>query len=377
MKLLRRFKRPVSADPALPRTVLGGMREDRGRFADLRDARVLIYWPHGLGDWVHLSAIAPLLEQSNAYAITRFGDDYVSVMEGNHYLTPLFSGVRATGDGSDRGARHLGVTLDQCNGRRITLALPEPLDEAVLRFAPEALLWTDYPETEGKTAYPFHTKARNVARLLVRSERLSGFDLSQPLPSTIDFSVSQELQHRVDERLARFAPAGSRIAVISRAGVTAARKNWGDGSEAAALRRALRGRDARWRFVSMDADGPDDATATFRALFDDLHEPFARLFKALLARVELAVAVPAGPLHVALSRGGIPVVGLWLAHHPDWYDEPNPSAIHLVGRYVRDRGFDRRPATTTKPPSLQHRLQYLDTADVPAEAVLAAVETLT
>jgi hypothetical protein len=353
------------------------MREDRGRFADLRDARVLIYWPHGLGDWVHLSAIAPLLEQSNAYAITRFGDDYVSVMEGNHYLTPLFSGVRATGDGSDRGARHLGVTLDQCNGRRITLALPEPLDEAVLRFAPEALLWTDYPETEGKTAYPFHTKARNVARLLVRSERLSGFDLSQPLPSTIDFSVSQELQHRVDERLARFAPAGSRIAVISRAGVTAARKNWGDGSEAAALRRALRGRDARWRFVSMDADGPDDATATFRALFDDLHEPFARLFKALLARVELAVAVPAGPLHVALSRGGIPVVGLWLAHHPDWYDEPNPSAIHLVGRYVRDRGFDRRPATTTKPPSLQHRLQYLDTADVPAEAVLAAVETLT
>ena len=38
------------------------MREDRGRFAALRDARVLIYWPHGLGDWVHFGAIAPLLE---------------------------------------------------------------------------------------------------------------------------------------------------------------------------------------------------------------------------------------------------------------------------------------------------------------------------
>src|SRR6185312_10485385 len=114
-------------------------------------------------------------------------------------------GVRRPGDGSERAALHFGITLEQCNGRRVSLALPEPLDEEVLRFAPEALLWTDYPETEGRTAYPFHTNARNLARLLVRRERLQGFDLSQPLPSTIDFSVAEDVQRRVDERLARFA----------------------------------------------------------------------------------------------------------------------------------------------------------------------------
>src|SRR5215469_13125610 len=108
MNLSQLFKpRPPRADPNLPRTVLGAMREDRGRFADLRDARVLVYWPHGLGDWVHLSTIAPLLERSNTYAITRFGDDYVSLMDGNRYFTPLYSGVRAPGDGAEQGARHL------------------------------------------------------------------------------------------------------------------------------------------------------------------------------------------------------------------------------------------------------------------------------
>jgi len=378
MKLLRRFKRrPSVVDPSLPRTVLGAMREDRGRFADLRGARVLVYWPHGLGDWVHLSAIAPLLEQSNVYAITRFGDDYVSVMEGNRFFTPLRSGVRRPGDGSERAALHFGITLEHCNGRRVSLALPDPLDEEVLRFAPEALLWTDYPETEGRTAYPFHTKARNLARLLVRRERLQGFDLSQPLPSTIEFSVAEDVQRRVDERLARFAEPGSRIALVSRAGVTAARKNWGDGSEFARVAATLAQRDTRRRFVSMDDEIPHPAVAGFRALFGDLDEPFARVMKALLARIDLAIAVPAGPLHLAMARGGIPIVGLWLAHHPDWYDEPNAAALHLIGRYVRDRGFDRRPATTTKPPSLAHRVEYVDTPSVCADAVLAAVECVT
>jgi hypothetical protein len=73
-----------------------------------------------------------------------------------------------------------------------------------------------------------------------------------------------------------------------------------------------------------------------------------------------------------LARGGVPVIGLWVAHHPDWYDEPNVNAIHVVGRYVRDRGFDRRVATTSKPASLRHRLCYLDTVTIGAEPVIDA-----
>jgi hypothetical protein len=366
-------RRANEADPSLPRTVLGAMREDRERFAALSGVRALVYWPHGLGDWVHFGAIAPLLEPSNTYAITRFGDDYVSLMEGNRHLEPLFSGVRVPGDGSDRGAGHFGLRLRDCNGGKATLALPPPVDEAVMRFAPEVLLWTDYPETEGRTPFPFHTKARNLARLLVLRERLDGFNLSQPLPTTIDFTAPPAVQSRVDERLAEFAPPGTRLCILSRGGISAARKNWGDGSRTRDFASALRRQDARWRVVAMSDESRGDGYASFSALFGGVDEPFARLYKAVLARSELVVGVPAGPFHAAMARGGIPTVGLWLAHHPDWYDEPNPLAIHLVGNYVREREFQRRPATITKPPSLQHRLLYLDTPEIPIGTVLEVI----
>jgi len=352
------------------------MREDRGRFAALRDSRVLIYWPHGLGDWVAFGGVAPLLEPTNAYAMTRFGDDYVSIMEGNPIVQPLASGVRQICDGAALTKPNFGLRLRDCNGGTVSIEVPPPMDDAVQWFAPAALLWTDYPETEGRTPYPFHTKARNLARMLVAPERLAGFDLSQPLANVIDFSARHETQRRVDERLARLAPAGTRLAVISRSGFTAARKNWGDGSEAREFAEALRGHCAEWRFISMDDDDLDDGSATFRALFGDVDEPFARLYKALARRIDLFVGIPAGPLHFTLARGGVPAVGLWLAHHPDWYDEPNPDAIHLIGSYVRERRFDRRPASTTKPSSLAHRIVYLDTPAIAAEDVLEAARAL-
>lgn len=351
---------------------LPAFREDCGRFAELRERRVLIYWPHGLGDWIHLGAVVPLLEASNAYAITRFGDDYVSVMEGSSVVEPLLSGVLAPSDGALYDSRNLGLSLGRCNGRTRRIVVPRPLDEAVLRFAPQALLWTDYPETEGRTAYPFHTKARNLARLLVRPERLDGFDLRAPLSSGIDFAAPPDTQRRLDERLARFAQPGSRLGVISRRGVTAARKNWGDGSEARIFVAAMRRESPAWRFLSMDNEDLGEGVAGFRQLFGDLREPFARLYKALAKRTDLFAGIPAGPLHFTMARGGIPTIGLWVAHHPDWYDEPNRDAIHLVGRYVRDRRFERRPATTTKPPSLQHRVVYLDTYAIDARRVLEA-----
>jgi len=348
------------------------MREDRGRFAALRERRVLIYWPHGLGDWVHFGYIAPLLDDSNAYAIARFGDDYVSMLEGSALVRTLFSGVRAPGDGAELGATHLGLTLRKCSGKDVTLRIPSPLAQAVADFAPDTLLWTDYPETEGRTAYPFHTKARNLARLLVRPERLATFDLSQPLRSALEFAAPQATQRRIDERLARVLPKGKRLCVISRAGITAARKNWGDGSEARAFVAALRRRASDWIFISMEDEELGENVFGFRSLFAEVDEPFARVLRALATRTDLFVGVPAGPLHFMLARGGVPVIGLWVAHHPDWYDEPNANAIHIVGRYVRDRGFDRRVATTSKPPLLRHRLCYLDTVTIDAEPVLDA-----
>ncbi len=352
------------------------MREDRGRFAALRESRVLIYWPHGLGDWVHFGYVAPLLDDSNAYAITRFGDDYVSMLGESPPVRALFSGVRAPGDGAELDAAHLGLSLRQCSGKDVSLRIPYPLAQAVSDFAPDTLLWTDYPETEGRTAYPFHTKARNLAGLLVRQERLATFDLAQPLRSAVDFTAHEATQRRIDERLARVLPKGKRLCVISRAGVTAARKNWGHGSEARAFGAGLQRRASDWIVISMEDEDLGENVVGFRSLFAEVDEPFARLLRALAARIDLFVGVPAGPLHFILARGGLPVIGLWVAHHPDWYDEPNGSAIHIVGRYVRDRGFDRRVATTSKPPSLRHRLCSLDTVTIGAGPVLDAVSQL-
>ncbi|HTA37590.1 MAG TPA: hypothetical protein VK760_00870 [Candidatus Acidoferrales bacterium] len=350
------------------------MREDRGRFAALHDSRVLVYWPHGLGDFATLSVIAPLFEPSNAYAIARFGDDYTSLMDGDRIFKPLCSGVFKPTDGSFLGTRNLGLDIKRCDGREVELRCPHTLESEIAGFAPDSLLWTDYPETEGRTAYPLHTKARNLAGLLVKRERLSGFDLSQPLRSTLDFTAPAAAQAKLDAQLAAFAPPGTKLAILSRTGFTAARKNWGDESEARAFVETMRGDG--WRFISMDDEPLGDNVAGFRALFADLDEPFALLYKALAARASLFVGVPAGPLHVTMVRLGIPTVGLWLAHHPDWYDEPNPDAIHLVGRLVRDKGFDKRPATVTKPPSLQHRLVYLDSLEISPGAVMEAVRAV-
>lgn len=352
------------------------MREDRGRFAALRDGRVLVYWPHGLGDWAHFGSVLPLLEPSNTYAIARFGDDYSALLEGTPGIAVLRSGVASPADGAESDAPHLGLQLRKLNGGPASATLPRPFHAEVAAFAADTLLWTDYPETEGRTAYPFHTKARNLARLLVRPERLPSFDLSIPLANAIDFTAPTETQRRLDERLRAFAPPGSRICVVSRSGITAARKNWGDGSEVREFVRMLRSHDPRWRIISMDEDCEGAEIAGFRTLFGTTNEPFARAYKALMARTDAFVGVPAGPLHLTMARGGIPTVGLWLSHHPDWYDEPNPVAMHVVGRAVRDRGFDRRPATTTKPPALRHRLHYVESSGISAENALEALRLL-
>lgn len=359
---------------------LRAMREDRGRFAALRNERVFIYWPHGLGDWVHLAAILPLLEPSNAYAIARFGDDYASVLEGDRLVRVLRSGVREPGDGAAGGAKHLELDLRRLDGRVRDVIAPEPLAQALSAFDPGAVLWTDYPETEGRTAFPFHTKVRNLARLLVSRERLERLDLTQPLPTTIDASVEPALQNAIDERLRAFAPAGTKRYVLSRTGHTAERKSW-DAAEARAFVRLLQRDHPQVRVIAMEDPSLGDASAWpgreivagYRELLGEVDAPFARAFLAMLARADALVGVPAGPLHVAMARGGFPIVGLWLAHLPEWYDEPNPDAVHLIGAYVRERGFDRRPASTTSPSTWRHRAEMLDTRSIPAERVFTSL----
>lgn len=341
--------------------------ERRGRFARVRNSRVLIYWPHGLGDWAHLATILPFLEPSNEYAITRYGDDYVCLMDGNRYVRPLYTGVRAISDGSDAGARHLGVDFKRIDGRARAVAIPR-LESAFERTPFDAVLYTDYPEREGRTPFPFHTKARALLRDLVRPQPVLMQALEHPLRSTIAFDVDRTVQTAVDESLRTFMDPGDRLLLLSGSGHTAARKNW-DSAQTERFCELAAADSPRWKVLSFDD--------RFRSLFARVDAPFGLVLKALLHRAQLVAGVPAGPLHVALAFGDVPVVGIWHAHHPDWYEERSEVAIHLLGKTLFDKRYDRRPATATLPPALRNRtLAFPGNAQIRAEDAWQAAREL-
>lgn len=339
----------------------------RGRFARLRHKRVLIYWPHGLGDLAHLATILPFLERSNEYAITRYGDDYVALMDANAYVRPVYTGVRAISDGSDAGARHLGVDFKRITGGTQSIHIPR-LEDAFERMHFEAVLYTDYPEREGRTKFPFHTKARALLRDLAHLEPDDLRRLERPLPSTLVFDIEPALQAAVEQRLRTLVEPGERLMLLTQSGHTAARKNW-EASQAQRLRVLVRADSPRWKVLSFDEQ--------FRALFGGIEAPFGLVLKALLRCTDLAVGIPAGPLHVALAYGRVPVVGIWLAHHPDWYEERSESAVHLLGKGLFDRRYDRRPATAALPPDLRNRtLSFADRLQIRADDVWQAAREL-
>ncbi len=376
------FPRHPAIAPELPYTVLPAYNERRDRFARLRGERVAIYWPHGFGDWVHFGLVAPMLSPENAYAIFRLGDDYSALFFGEQPIAALPSGIRAVADGSALGALHLGLNWKRLSGKRERVALPGALPGAFADFAPTALLYSDYPEPEGRLAFPFHTKARALARCLVEEARLARFDLARPLPQALRFAVSPQLQRRFDDVLARYIAPQDRLLLVATSGHTEPAKAW-PCEDARAFVELIATSAPRTRVLLLDALGdPNDGwierwnVLSFRAIAAELDEPFAELFLALLARLHAFVGVPAGPLHAVAARGGIPLVGLWFAHYPTWYDEPNPLALHLVGARPIARGFHLRPASTTLPASLEHRIEAVGTERISPERVFEALARL-
>jgi hypothetical protein len=340
--------------------------ERRGAFAALRDRRILIYWPHGFGDFVHFSCIVPLLEPSNAYFITRFGDDYVHLYDGNETVAPLYSGERRIGDGSATGARHLGLDFKRIRNSPERLTVPESLRARIADEHIDAILYTDYPECEGRTPFPFHTKARALAGALVSPERLARFDLRRPLQSALTFAAPPESRRRIEERL-RSLVGDAPLYLVSPGGHTLAAKTW-PAAEVERLPELLRARDARAQTIVLNERSIADR-------FGDLDVPFAHVLVVLLRASSGFIGVPSGPLHAALATNRVPTVGIWLARHPDWYDEPSPAAVHLIGPQPIAQRLDRRPGSLTKPPSLAHRIvpfaDRIPTASDAIEALLS------
>jgi hypothetical protein len=375
-----------------------------GDFARVRNSRVLIYWPHGFGDWVHLSYLLPLLEPSNSYWITRFGDHNAALYDGSLYVTPLYTGVQslACGNGKRYGLEHLDLDYASIDGGQQSLQLPFSVAEACERHGIDTVLWSNYPEVVGRRAFPYHTKIRSLIQTLVgaRAERVA--DLSYPLNCAIAFEPPAWVLSWVEARLQSYAGfRGRRLCLIGRTGYTSIGKNWGhqwredlppgkqrEGEECRAFMRLLRRKDPRWMFLSME----DRSRRGYHSLrsrglqcysYADLFGsvagsqiPFALVMKALIALAELAIGVPAGPYHLCMARGNLPTIGVWIEHLPSWFDEPSSTSIHVISRNVRDRELHKRCGSFSNSGHLSFRCVWLGTRTIAGQDVLNAYEEL-
>lgn len=377
-----------------------------GRFKDLCNANVLIYWPHGFGDWVFLSYVLPFLEPTNRYWITRFGDDTVALMEGNEWAIPVYLGTNSPhcDDGAAFGNRHLGLDLAQADGSEREMNLPLSLYEACLANKIDTVLLTNFPETYGFVPFPFHSKARNIIRDLAPVEHLHAINLGLPMRTTIDFRAPGWVLRWVEARLKSRAGWHGRkkLCLLGRTGYSSTGKNWGhrwreemppgmrrEGDECREFMRLLLQKDPGWVFLSMedrhysgdDTLGASDLncftyTEIFNSVLMDANVPFGLVTKALTNFAEIAVGVPAGPFHLCMAKRELPAVGIWLEHFPSWYDEPKGNAIHIVSKNVADHAMNKRPGSFERNEHLNFRVVWADTYPIMGEQVLQAVESL-
>jgi hypothetical protein len=372
---------------------------DEGAFHDVKNARVLIYFPHGFGDWVQLAYVLPALEPSNRYWITRSGDNNVSVMEGNPHVTPVYLGNNVVSDGDD--TRHLGMGCQPLDGTPVELWVPPSLYDVCSQNHIDVVFWTGFPETGGHIDPPFQSKARNMIRC-VASPQSAVTNLMRPLRSSISFEVTPWLQQWVEARLKNWIGFGERkLCIIARNGYTSVGKNWGhlwrddlpagrrrEGEECRDFMRLMLRKDPRWAFLSIEdrifkgehtVRDPELHSYSFAELFGPVtscNVPFGILMKALIRMSNLVVGVPAGPYHLAMAKAEVPTVGVWIEHLPAWFDEPNACSVHVVSRNVRERGLDRRPGSVASSSKMAFRMIFVDTRIITGEQVMEAAVSL-
>lgn len=379
------------------------IRSSHDGFENIKDTNVLIYWPHGFGDWVFLSYVLPFLDQSNRYFFTRFGDDNTSLFEHCSGATPLYVGVNSThGDhGGVFGMRHFRLTEGNSNLEREPVHLPLALAEACRSHNIHTLVHMPFPETYGGSTYPFHTKARNMIRHFRPTLPLEDV-LSHPIRSSLSFRVPSFVTRWVESRLRSWmGMRRQKLCLIGRGGYTSVGKNWGhlwredmprekrrEGEECRDFMHLLRKRDPKWIFVTIEdrVFSGDDTVRdhalpcfSFAELFgtpDDFKIPFGTLLTALINLADLVVGVPAGPYHLAMAKSDLPVIGLWTEHFPSWYDEPKSNSLHLMSNNLVLSGADRRVGSFSEKGNLRYDLVRLPTRLIRGEDVVGAVEQL-
>lgn len=373
---------------------------DRGGFSRLKDERILLYWPHGFGDWVQFSLVLPFLEKSNHYWMTRFGDDSVSVMEGLRWVKPVYLGINSPhcDDGGAFGLKHFRMNYDQVCGERMRLEVPTSLFDVIHREHIGSVLWTWYPETHGHVAPPMHTKARAMAGHLV--DDLPA-EFAKPLRRTVCLDVDPVVGQIVEARLKNVCGFGDRrLCLMGRGGYTSVGKNWGhlwredlpanrraEGQECRDFIQLMLAKSDDWCFLLMEdrafADSLKDRAAhtfAYADVFGDPEHaaaPFGVVMKCLVKLASLCVGVPAGPYHLAAQVESLPTIGIWIEHLPSWYDEPRDGLAHVIGSVPAARlKDDASPGSFLSSGAFRYEASVLDSRYVPGSAVMEVAESL-
>lgn len=374
------------------------------KFNTIERTSVLIYFPHGFGDWVHFSRLLPLLKQSNAYYITRFGDDTVSLMDGCDGVTPLYLGTSSPlcAHGGHFSNTHFGLDLKRIRGEDVILNLPLSLYGACQENSINTLLTVPFVDGVGHGAFPYHTKARSLLKSVVAPGDPRFANLQDALPCPIDLSAPLMIQQLVENRLINFLGLGPRkLCLISRGGYTTPDKFWGhlwrddapgcplpEGEECRDFMRMMLAKDPDWIFLSMEDriyEGDDTLRSeefhctSYAKVFGSIELtglPFGLVMKALVNVADLSVGVPSGPHHLAMVKPDLPCVGIWTNQFPSWYDEPKKESIHIISKNVVEKGYMDRPGSFTEMGGLKYDCRFVESRRITGQQVLDAVEEL-
>lgn len=340
-------------------TVIKSFREA----ATLNGERILVYFPHGLGDWVMFNSIVQFLSKNNEVFLTCFGDDYVSIQEGS-IIKPAYSGINNphTEDGSVFSKLHFNFKGEM----ELTSGLSDFCSKNnASYFYYEAFY-------EGSLERPFHSKARGLLRsissLMTENEKQS---LKTKLPNLLNPSADPFVTNFVSSRLSSYTnyTYDSKLILISRYGLTSTGKNWGhlfrndkyinEGDEAREFVDLCLKKNSKSFFITMESEGVvgthslvdhSKNTFSYHELFGSSKEhrflPFAIVLKSLLSMASLHVGVPTGTMGVASLYENLFCINLWIELFPSRYFEPKENEVNLISsdkvstRKSSHHGFD-------------------------------------
>jgi len=312
------------------------------KFFNLKNENVLIYWPHGLGDWVYLGYILNYADESNNYYVTRYGDDYVSVFDAcdKKNVKPLYF-LNGFDPNNGRSISNENFQKDRNDNSDFqNLTFPSSIyhlleEKNIINACFHAL-----PERHGDWAFPFHTKARQQFKCFMDP---SNPILHKPLLNIINFEIPNFFKEIISANLLNNSTISrsSKLCLINHIGASDGQKNW-PATEALKFINSLKEIDGSWKFISFlkskhkeSLHFPDLGCFDFYKIFDNLNVPFSFVLKYLLIQCSLFVGIHSGPYALSVLCENHPTILICKNSLPSWYDEPKKNSVSVISRSMQ------------------------------------------